>query len=123
MTDAAQGVYLSRGKTAQELSEARAAKEAKENQPYCRINLTQKEEHEFEVAASNVEYLLGNAQVIFEELNVLIAGGMMDSHGRALVSLTDMLGRGFKQAMEDDGEKMARLSVLIRSEKELINDD
>ena len=117
-----QGIFLSRGKTDDEIAATRVDKEQKNNRPHCKITLTQKEYSDFEVATANVEYLLQNAANIFQELEGSLAVGSMDVDSSGFITILEMVGRGFKNAALDEGEKITLLSSKIRSEKELIND-
>lgn len=123
MTEAVKGVYLSRGKSEEEIAAILAAWAEDENRPYKRITLSLKEEKEFEAAASNAEYLLSNAATIFEELENLLAGHHIDPGSPGLRAMMEMLARGYRHATDDEGEKLSRLAGMMRRGEHLINAD
>lgn len=94
-----------------------------ENAPYCTLTLTRQQYDDFEVASSNIVYLLNNGHSIFDMLQSGLVLGHFDPEDHGFTATMEMVGRAFKSAAEDEGDKMDALSGLLRTAKVLINDD
>lgn len=78
------------------------------------VVLTEDEMTEFELATSEVEYLLINAGNIFDLVQSGLSLGYFDPESGSLISMMDMVGRGFNVAAEKEGAAMTKLSGKMR---------
>jgi hypothetical protein len=90
MTEA---IYIP-GKTAEEVKAERARKKP-QGQAQVQLDLTLNDAVDYEKASSNMEYLLSAAGDIFDMLHCEISMGNMDTHSPGVISMLEMVGRGF----------------------------
>jgi len=107
--------YICRGKTVEEMRQERAAREAEAAEP-CTFTLTRRQHRECEVAASNVEYLLSGAGNIFDLFHTGLSSGCIDPEAPGFHAMLEMLGRGYRAAADDEGDKLGKLGMLLRDQ-------
>jgi len=78
------------------------------------VLLTQEEIIDYEVAASEVEYLLISAASIFDMLQSGFSVGALNPESQGVIGMIEMVGRGFNDAAEKEGVAMSQLSGKLR---------
>jgi len=78
------------------------------------VFLTQEEITQYEVATSEIEYLLISASNIFDLVQSGLSLGTLDPESGGVISMIEMVGRGFNAAAEKEGVAMTILGGKLR---------
>lgn len=77
--------------------------------------LTQEEATRYAVAGSEVEYLLGAAGDIFDFLHCSFSLGQIKPESTGVISMIEMVARGFNAAADNEGLAMTQLADKLRA--------
>lgn len=76
--------------------------------------LTQEEITQYELATSEIEYLLIAAGSIFDLVQSGLSLGTLDPESTGVISMMEMVGRGFNATAEKEGVAMSILGGKLR---------
>lgn len=77
--------------------------------------LTPDEITDYEVATSEVEYLLISAGSIFDLLQSGFSLGTLNPESQGVIAMMEMVGRGFNAAAQKEGVVLRKLSDRLRA--------
>ncbi len=83
------------------------------------VLLTEDEITHYEVATSEIEYLLISASSIFDLVQSGLSLGTLDPESGGVISMMEMVGRGFNAAAEKEGVAMSLLGGKLRDARKL----
>lgn len=86
------------------------------------VLLTEDEIIQYEVATSEIEYLLISAGNIFDLLQSGLSLGTLDPKSGGVISMMEMVGRGFNAAAEKEGVAMTILGGKLRGARKTERD-
>lgn len=86
------------------------------------VLLTEDEITQYEVATSEIEYLLISAGSIFDLLQSGLSLGTLDLKNGGVISMMEMVGRGFNAAAEKEGVAMTILGGKLRDARKTERD-
>ena len=115
------GVFLSRGKTDDEIKAQREARELRDLEMFS-VELTRKQIRDASGAAFEAQYLMHNAANIMQFLRDSISGGFADQNDAGAHAILEMCSRGFLQAAETDGVALSAIATKLMDHKALYND-
>lgn len=101
------------GKTIEQIQTEREAEKQRDATPVS-LELTFAEVKNYAEASRDAEYLLASAGDIFELLHSGFVQGFLEQESPGVISLLEIVGRGFAAAAEKEGVALTRLNGKLR---------